>query len=331
MSRIFFYTAWDGIDPNPRAGGPKVLQKHVQILQEHGLEARVVLGGKSRWLARLNAVERDLAVKEHDFENRIAAHDVVVVPAIHSADVDAIPGRRKVILIQNGGLLFDTLPLESGMRHPWHHPDVEAVICVSEYDRRLLELTEPSCPVHRVYNQVDPDRFEPVTWDERDDLILASPLNDYKNPWHTKAVCHLVVSRSRARRERTAADGPRRPSVRVIQGLPPEEVETLLARAKVLVFLSVVEGFALLPLEAMMAGTPVVAYENQAHSEYMPDDYRHGLSDFESMVTTVEKMLDIDADDPWHRVREDAHDRARDYGAARQRESVVGVWERILK
>jgi len=334
VSRIFFYTAWDGVETDPKAGGPKVVQQHVRILREQSRDARIVLGGRGRWFGRLDDHERELAVRRHDFEKDVGADDVVVVPAIHSGRMDAIPGSRKVLMVQNGGLLFDSLPLDPPEALPWHHPDLEAIVCVSEHDRRLLELTEPACPVHRVFNAVVESRFEPVAWSDRENLILASPLNDYKNPWHTKAVCHAVVSRARARLDGDDRAGTSRspgvPSVRVIQGLPPEAVEDLLPRARVLVFLSVVEGFGLLPLEAIMAGTPVVGYRGQAYAEFMPERYLHDASDFESMVGTIEEILRLDADDPWHEVREEARREGRRYSARRQEASLSDVWAEIL-
>lgn len=306
MSRIFFYTGWKRVDRTPDLGGPKVGQQHVQILQQGGFDARIVLDGRRRWLSPLDSYEEEIAVKGHTFRREVTPSDVVVVPAIASPRIDSIPGDRKVLMVQNGGLLFESLPLEETDRYPWQSPSVEAVICVSEHDRALIEQCGPTCPVHRVYNQVDPERFDPLPWQERDDLILAVTPRPYKNPWHTATVCHAVRARALARRRRNPDGEVIVPSVRVIQGLQPSEVEDLLVRAKTLVFPSVVEGFPLLALEAVMAGTPVVAYRNQPCDEYMPDAYLHEVGDFEKMVELTETFLQAGPEESVHELRHQA-------------------------
>lgn len=327
---LYFYTGWKEVDPSPTAGGPKVLQQHVRILRKNGYDARIVLGRRTGWWSRLSSRDEDLALSKDSFARAVGPADVVVVPSVLCDGLDGIPGRRKVIMVQNGGLLFNSLTLENREAYPWLRPEVEGIICVSEHDRKLVELAAPSCPVHRVFNAVVPERFTPRPWEERENLVLASPLLPYKNPWHTAAICHVVRSRGLARAE--AGDGTRpAPTVRVIQGLSPPEVVDLLERAKVLVFLSVSEGFALLPMEAILAGTPVVAYRGQAYEEFLPDAYLHELSDFEGLVDTVERILALGPGDPSHRNREDARVHALAYSGTRQEESVLAVWRAILE
>lgn len=330
MPRIYFFTSWNHIPRIHTVGGPKVLQQNVRILRANGFDAHIVLGPGRKWWSRLAAHEQRIALKRKDFERRISAEDVVVVPAVHSHRLDRIPGRRKVIMVQNGGLLFDAFSLEQTPSYPWHDSTVEGVICVSERDRQLVRLATPACTVYRVYNSVDPDRFRPLPWSEREHLILASSLTVYKNPWHVKALCHMVRSRAESRSRDRTLDASRVPTIRVVQGLKPAEVSDLLGRARALVFLSVNEGFGLLPLEALVAGTPVIGYRRQAYGEFMPDSYLHGVSDFEGMVEQLEMILALRPDDPWHRIREEARKTSLAYSARRQESSVVETWSRIL-
>lgn len=332
MPRVFFHTAWSHIDPHPKAGGPKVGQQHVKILRENGIDARFVLGGKRRF-SRMSSHEKAIAVRPNRFADIVTDEDVVVVAAVNSHRLDSIPGRRKILMVQNGGLLFKTLPgdvaAQGGEAYPWHRPSVEGIICVSERDRELLRLVKPAGPIYRVYNAVQPRRFRPLPWEQREDLLLASPLLAYKNPYHVSALFHMIRSRALAPKGNGAA--PRNaPTVRVIQGLEPPEVEQLLPRAKALIFLSVNEGFPLLPLEALLSETPVIGYENQAFGEVMPGEYLHGVSDFEGMVAKVEKILEMRPDDPWHDIRFRARDRALEYSLERQERSVLETWTRIL-
>lgn len=330
MSRIFFYTVWEQVEPEPTQGGPKVVQQHLQILQAEGYDARVVLDGKRRWFSRLDPHERGIAIKGGTFRQQLSPSDVVVVPAVASPMIDSIPGDRKVLMVQSGGLLFRSLPLEGTDRYPWRHPEVEAVICVSEADRTTIEKCCPTCAVYRVYNQVDPNRFDSPPWDERDDLVLAVTPKPVKNPWHTATVCHMVRSRAMARTGQSPAPADVVPSVRVIEDLEPNEVAELMSRAKMMVFPSVVEGFPLLVLEAAMAGVPVAGYRNQSIGEYMPDRYLHEISDFASMAELIEQFLAADPDDQIHELREQAREAASQYSRSRQRESVLDVWGEIL-
>lgn len=326
--RIFFVTDWDTVIEQPQSGGQKILLQHIEILNRHGHDARLVLGGqKGRWLGRLNTYsEPEFAVSWSEFEEAVTDRDFVVLPAINAERFRKVPGKRKLLFVQNGSLLFDSTELLPTGRYPWLSSDLEGIICESEYDKRLLELLSPSCPVYRVFNSIDPDDFPIVPWERKENLIATAPLLPYKNPWHTKTAAHLVLSRSEA----GVGISPR-PEVKVIQGLAPHEVPRVLGRAKVLIFLSTSEGFGLLPAEAMLSGTVVIGYEGQAYQEFMPDDYLHPAGDFDSIVETIELVMGGDLPAEWHDTIQGAREVAQRYSPAAQEKSLLEVWGSIAR
>lgn len=322
MDRIFFLTGWRDVPSAPTAGGPKVLLQHVGILRAAGLDAHVVVFPRwtERWLG--SPPTPTVAMSRRRFEAVADEGDVVVVPAVRMDDLRGHPGRA-VLMVQNGSLLFRGMDLTGTEAYPWHGTNLAGVITVSEHDRRLVEMARPGCPVCKVFNTADPETFVPTPWSRKEPLIVTAPLLEYKNPWHTSIVIHLL-------RSRRLAAGERPPEVKVLQGVHPSEMPGWLGRASALIFLSISEGFGLLPMEAVLCGTPVVAYPGQAHDEFLPPDYLHTVSDFAGMVETLESILDPVRADHWARQVAEARERVLGYSAERQRTSVLEAWSSIL-
>jgi hypothetical protein len=324
--RIFFAMNWSSVNKEPQSGGPKILQQHVRILNEHGFDARIVLAERRmKWLSGLGSRPADHTMMQPDFERTVSDRDFVVLPAVRAAATGTVRGAKKVLFVQNGSLLFTSLDLQGAGPYPWHSPGLHGIICLSKYDQHLLGLLGPTCPVYHVHSSVDADRFPLVPWEQKENLIVTAPLLPYKNPWHTAGVCHLVLSRSDA-----GIGVTRRPTVKTIQGIPPTEVPALLGKAKVLVFLSTSEGLGLLPAEALLSGTVVVCYRGQAYQEFMPEEYMHAVGDFDSIIRTVEQVLEGDLDGRWRETIARGRKAAERYSRAAQADSVVQIWNTIV-
>jgi len=326
MSRIFFFTRWPVVEDEPRSGGPRMLQQKVRVLRSAGHDARIVLGGETSWFRRLASDRHELAISLREFKRTVGDEDWVVVPAIHAEKLRSLPGEKKVLMIQNGGLLFESLPQPGGTRYPWRDGALRAIICVSRYDVELVEMASPDCPVYHIDPGISEIDFEGRPWGERENLVLTAPLLPYKNPWHTKTLAHLLVSRA------TAGTGAREvPRIQILQDLPHAEVIDLMGRAKLLVFVSLCEGFGLLPLEAALAGTPVLGCRNQPYQEFLPEDCLHAPGDFRSMVESAEEILDADESSDWLEVADTARRAAAEYTEARCAASILDVWNRLLE
>lgn len=309
----------------PQMGGPKVVQQHVRILNQHGFDARIVLGGRrGGWLSRLTSRHPEYVVTRSEFEKTVSPQDFVVLPAVRADESQRLPGEKKVLFVQNGALLFNSMKLDATGTYPWHSAGLRAIICVSDYDKCLLELLSPACPVYRAINSVKLDDFPFVPWERKENLVLTAPLLPYKNPWHTATVCHLLLSRSDA-----GVGIVPRPEVKAVQRIPAAEVPTLLGRAKILLFLSTSEGFGLLPAEAMMSGTVVVCYRGQAYQEFVPEECMHAVGDFDAIVKTIEQLLRGELAGEWRETIARGRARAERYSTAAQQNSVLDIWTTI--
>lgn len=323
--RIFFWTQWKRIDPNSTVGGPLVLQQNARILRDAGFDARIIVADRNRlrrpWRSR-DDLDCGLGIRASEFKRVVRPDDLVVVPAYKAKETNSLPGARKALFVQNLGHLFRHLPLGTTTpydSYPWLSSDLEAIVCVSRRDQETLKLYEPECPVLRVQNSVDATLFRNRRWQDREPLVLLSPLKEYKNPQHVQMLAHLVTSRALAR-------GRMPPVIREIRDVPRHQMPELLASAKALIFLSLNEGFGLLPLEALLSGTPVIGYENQAYCEFVPDEYQFPVSAFSSMVDKLEDILAEEGGPAFENTRDKIRDAALRYSVANQVASVTATW-----
>lgn len=106
----------------------------------------------------------------------------------------------------------------------------------------------------------------------------------------TDASLALVGPPQAARAERLA-DAPSLAGVSVLDYLPADVVPRLVASAGVLVSTSRYEGFGLPPLEAMTAGTPVVAVRTPFHEEVCGDTAVLVEDDAAALAAAVVRVL----------------------------------------
>lgn len=307
--RIFFYSHLKRIPVPPNTGGQKVIRQHIQMLLGEGFDAYQVVTG---WLP----LHPDLPVVTFwRLKKIIRPDDYLVVPTIYAGQMADLPGEKKVLLNQNGPLLLSKLSRDTTV-YPWERDDVVAVICVSDYDVELMEILDADIPIHRVYNRVDTSGVEPLPWSGREEVICTPPLIDRKNRCHSLMLAHLARSKIR--------------SVRIveIQGMRPPEAMDTLSRAKVFLLPSVNEGFGLLPLEAAYLRVPVIAYRNQPYGEFLPEACLFAPGDVRSAWEAIWRAFC--EPDTWEATLNQAARTARNYSHEQQRQSVLGVWDKIM-
>lgn len=154
MGTHIFYLCPDVAEP---AGGIKVIYQHVDMLCRNGLRASVVHvqeNFRCRWF------ENDVPVRSIN-SLRPAPDDIIVIPAVWALKLmHFAPGIRKVIINQGAYLTFSGYPITSGtFDSPYHHPDVLAVIVVSEDSRRYLRHVFPGLRISCVRNYINPHIF----------------------------------------------------------------------------------------------------------------------------------------------------------------------------
>jgi glycosyltransferase involved in cell wall biosynthesis len=119
---------------------------------------------------------------------------------------------------------------------------------------------------------------------------------------------------------------------RFLERMTEREVGATLADSLVTIFCGIEEGFGLVPLEAMMAGSVVAAFSGGPADEFLPARYRFPGGDIAAVVRFVEHVATLARDRPatlerWTRA---AHARAAAYSLAAEERSLLDAWTAVL-
>jgi glycosyltransferase involved in cell wall biosynthesis len=272
---ILFYTP----DMARPSGGVRAIYRAVDLLNDAGREAAVLharSGFRCDWFANATrVVHPPIAVD---------GGDVLVVPeAFTLDDVDRLPaGVPKVIFNQNAYRTFRTATRRDGavVAIAADHPDVVAVMAVSEDNRLLLEHALPAARVIRVHHWIDEAVFAPGDA-PRARRIVAMPR---KRPADFRLLLDLLAVRG-------ALDGGW--EVRTLEGRPEHEVASELGRAALFVALGREEGFGLPVAEALASGCPVVGFHGMGGRELFACDAATAIEDGDvgALATWVEAFV----------------------------------------
>lgn len=316
--RVWFYGIRHSPKGDPPRGGQQIAMQHANILRGAGVEAWVVnaQGPLSR-RNPLNAPEKGSVMAPEGWFRRTVRsdRDVVLIPGFRFREIADIPGDRKVLFSQN---VFVTARAV-GLRGTWAHPDVMAIMCLSDGNAEIIRLANPDCPVVTVRVSVDPGRFRPA---QKERLVLSNGLDIgcEKNPFDIAAIIQIL----RARGQETDG-GPF--DFRALEGLRHEEVAELMGKARVLVFPSTHEGLGLLALEGMLAGSLVFAFRRAPMTEYLPRRCQFEFGDLGGMADAVVDALDHP--ERWQAEIDEGRATALGYSPARQEISVLEGWLRV--
>ena len=197
------------------------------------------------------------------------------------------------------------------------HPNAE----VSDRDRQTIcnwtRLTEQLMHEHRltkhpiavVYNAVEPTTVGPGFADRRDELVYMGTFMPYKNVELLARTMHelpgyrlhLLSAISDADRERLVGLAPADALV-VHGGVTDAEYRAALDGARALITASRAEGFGLPLIEAMAAGTPVIATDLPVFREVGADAIHYIDPDSTSSVVAAVRALESEVE--WTRSRD---------------------------
>jgi hypothetical protein len=313
-----FYHCYDTPIPT---GGQKHTYQHVDVLNAHDIEAYVMHQAEG---VRLTWFENDTPViARRELDARLdPARDFVVLPETLGSDVLSYPG-RKVVFNKNLFHGFTAFGYEQRPRDPYRHPDVVAVLAVSDHNVAHLRFAYPALPVYRVVSGIDRRRFvyRPIAEKRRQIVTIA------KAPGQLAALFHLLRARALAGLNLLGEY-----TWVLLEDQSEREVAAILADALVLVFLSVEEGLSRLVLEALASGCLIVAYHDGPLAECLP----HGTPlQYANLIAVARRLEQIAArlaaGDPAleHESTRGRAIAAR-YSPERQAASVMAAWRSIF-
>jgi len=315
-----FYPCYDDQKPT---GGQKHTYQHVDILNEHGLDAFVVHtapGFRLTWFEN-----RTRVISHAEFE---AIHDprgdYVVLPETMGSTMLRYPG-RKVIFNKNlfQGFLAFNHDLAPG--DPYHHPEVVAALTVSEHNAAHLRFAYPSLPVWRVYSGIDTRRFAFHSIRGKKKQIVTPN----KTLAHVATLFHLLRARADAGLNALAGY-----SWVVLKGQSEEEIAAMLRESLIFVFFSIEEGLSRVLLEAMACGCLIVTHWEGPSAECLPEQV--AAASYGDLITAarhVEAIARTFETDPASLDARSAAGRsmAERFSLERQAVSVMDAWQQILR
>jgi glycosyltransferase involved in cell wall biosynthesis len=315
MPRLFYFC----FSHNRPSGGIKQIYRHVDILNRHGFDAQVLHSDRDfrvTWFENQTRTT-DIQRFQHDVQT-----DIIVVPEDLGTGMVRIPG-RKVIFNQNAYYGFASFGEEAETSYPYLDPEILGVFTVSEHNAEYLRFAYPGANVLRIWYGVDRQRFSRCPLPNKQKQIACI----VKNQLELYTLYHIL--RSRARQGLNALDEYRW----VFLGDRTEaDVARILHDSLALIFLSTSEGLPLTPLEAMLSGCLVAAYDAGPLPEYLPTACRFRPHDLLGVAGWLEELArSFPAESAsWEAVSDTGYDVARQFSLEREEESLLGAWRQLL-
>jgi glycosyltransferase involved in cell wall biosynthesis len=305
-------------DDAPPSGGIRRMYRHVDVLNAHGFDARLVHQKRPfrcRWFENSTRVE-------YFDEMRLRLSDFLVIAEVLGPRIHEIGrGIRTVIFNQNAYYTFRKYSIDpSDMVCSYKSREVVACIAVSEDNCDYLRYAFPELSVHRLHNSVDPAIFYPRVKQPR---ICFMPR---KHADEAAQVLNIAKFRG-------LLGGF---SVAPIDGASELETARILGESAVFLSFGYPEGCALPPMEAMASGCITIGYHGNGCREYLRSPYAYPIEtgDIIGFAKCVEAVLG-----EWRAEASRLNEMTRvasefirgEYSIEREEADIVGIWERIFQ
>ncbi len=299
-------------------GGCRVIYRHVDILNAAGHRA-LALHRRSKfrytWFNN-DTLTTDLSVAV------LKRGDLLVVP---ERDVDLtwrLPRGIAHVIFNQGIHLTWHGNSEKINEHYSSHPDLAAVITVSEHSREVLQYAFKDLGVYRLHLSIDPSLFH-LSQSMAERRISYMPR---RGGLDADAVLALLRSRG----------GLKNWQVLPLHNLRHEEVGEQLRTSRIFLTFAHQEGFGLPPAEAMACGNYVIGYHAFGGREYFQPDFSMpiGAGDILSFATAVEQAIIRDSIDPnwcFERGRQASSYVLQKYSVEQERDDVIRIYASVMR
>lgn len=329
-------------------GGVRVIYRHVDILNKHGIPAYVVhktrrfrvdwfendtpiVYWRNNLFDRLTAkVGRRLdpaAVIELPISGgpapKIGAADMLVIPEMYGPDLAAAYGRgiKKVVLNQNCYLTFRGYSFNRDrLISPYHHKDVLATLINSVDGEEYLKYAFPDLPLFRFRLSIDPERFSYQR--EKKKQICFSRI---KNEQDAMQVVNILKFRG------ALEDFEIVPFI----NLPQSEVARIYKESLLFLSFGYPEGFGLPPAEAMACGCVAIGFHGGGGKEFFKPEFSYPIEqgDIIGFARTVEEVIQVYKENPEYvqvKGKKAAAYVQEYYSPKLEEQEVIAAWEAIL-
>ena len=269
-------------DRQAPSGGRRVIYRHVDILNAHGVVASVLhhrRGFSYNWFEHETRIADVTSVT-------VRPDDLIVVPEV---DCDLIPKLplevRYIIFNQNSHLTWSRSSgdeLQCYMRDP----RLAAVVTVSAHNQAMLGRAYPESPIKRIRISIDPAMFNALT-DHRPRRITYMPRRGRED---AEKVFEILRARGRL-------DGW---EVTPLDRLTHEQVAAALRCSRIFLAFTYQEGFGLPAAEAMACGNYTIGNDGFGGREFFRPEFsaRVETGDILGFVDAVEDAILNERSDP---------------------------------
>jgi len=309
-ARTIYYACPD--NPSP-SGGVRRLYRHVEILNQHGIQAYILHtwpGFKISWF-ETEAPVRYLGDQGLDFPK----DDILVIPEVMTSlmKLAAKEPINRVVIALNWAFIFDCLPLGED----WRTYGITRAIAGSQYEREFI-LKTMGIDAHVLVSGTDCDLFHPY---EKKILQIA-----YMPRKNSLASVILGAFRSMYPELREI------PFVSV-DGLPHKSVAQIFKQSSIFLTATFPEGLARPPIEAMASGCIVVGFAGRGALEYMINGENCYRADDGDVLTAAnylaQAVIDI-RNGQTQPMQEKARSTALEYNLQKEEQRVMQYWTQMF-
>jgi hypothetical protein len=313
-STVYFLTP----DDNVPSGGIQITYRHVDILNEAGIDAAVLhqhKGFRCTWF--------DNATRVTDIRSSsVGPNDFLVISGL---DVDLMIGLRQRVrhVVLNQGAHASWMHRSDEVtRHYIDAAGLLGVVTVSEHSAQMLRYAYPRRSICRVYNRVDNTLFYPPG-SPKPRRISYFPR---RGRYELEQVLQLLHARGSLRGWELVP----------LDGMDQHSFATGLRSSRITLNLSSQEGFGLPAAEAMACGSYVIGFTAFGSREFMRSEFSCPVEtgDALAVAEAVERTIVADTQDSeWCRVRGLMASAfvLDEYSPQRERESVIFAYSTLLK
>jgi hypothetical protein len=329
------------------SGGVRVIYRHVDILNAHGIPAYVLhrkIGHRCTWFQnntpvvyvdsrfkrRISSKVRKYLKLEQPHEMhllgapslKIGTADILVLPEIDGPNMTQMaPSVPKIILNQGCYLTFRSYSIEKEkLLTPYLHPEFRAVITNSEDGFNYLHYVFPKVKLGRFHPAIDPQLFK-YSADKKRQVCFTTR----KNEGIMRQVINILKFRN-------ALNGF---ELIPFSGIPQQKVADIFRDSAIYLSFSTYEGFGLPPAEAMASGCLVIGFHGGGGREFFRPEFCYPIEygDVLGFAGIVEEVISTYDTDPkrFANMAKAASDYIlKTYTPQREEQDIINFWSDII-
>ncbi|WP_124552938.1 glycosyltransferase family 1 protein [Methylophilus methylotrophus] len=250
--------------PNAKkaSGGTKVIYRHTSLINGFQLaDVSAQIFHPKNVLFRCQWFFPNLHFKNNfTFDGKNEVYVINEMWAGREAKLAHRKGIKYMIQVQGG---YDIFRKSDWKAVYFAYQHAQLITCVSQdiYDCLVFVFPEFANKIHRIHLSLESDLFKPAA--VKSNLITYMPRKLKK---HSDLVLNFIKNHL-----------PSHWTLVPIDGMNLEEVAQLLAKSKIFLSFSELEGFGLPPIEAALAGNLVIGYIGEAGREYWLEHQFHEI------------------------------------------------------